>query len=351
MRDSRKVLLLTYGEPESNRFSDQFWYSLSILNRLTRRVAPIPRPALPLIAWKRARRRVREWRPSDFGSPLEAITRRQAELLAAKLNAELQREGSGETAAWEVEPVFEFRKPMLIPTLRAMAADSSGPVFILPAYVADSAFTDEISRSDIEKLESRGGSLPFAVHYVSDFANDPALAEIMADFILDQLRERGLADGATSCWGLILGSHGTLVNPPIPIETGLSAMLGLYEAILKRVGSRFASCSLGWLNHTLGGKWTEPSLREAASAMREAGITKIVYYPFGFFADNAETLLEGETILKPFGFERIEHLPCMNEEGALISFLARRVIEAAAQAARARRNPEQSGRSAVEATA
>ena len=72
MRDSRKVLLLTYGEPESNRFSDQFWYSLSILNRLTRRVAPFPRPALPLIAWTRSRPRVRARLSAEWRGALDA---------------------------------------------------------------------------------------------------------------------------------------------------------------------------------------------------------------------------------------------------------------------------------------
>ena len=37
-----EVLCLTYGEPPEHEWRPQFAYSLSILNRLTRRVAPIP---------------------------------------------------------------------------------------------------------------------------------------------------------------------------------------------------------------------------------------------------------------------------------------------------------------------
>ena len=47
-------------------------------------------------------------------------------------------------------------------------------------------------------------------------------------------------------------------------------------------------------------------------------------------ADNAESILEGRVILRPFSFERVEHLPCLNEDAGLIELLASAVLETAA---------------------
>ena len=47
---TRHVVLVTYGEPTTASFSEQLVYSWRILVGLTRTVAPIPRPLLPVIA-------------------------------------------------------------------------------------------------------------------------------------------------------------------------------------------------------------------------------------------------------------------------------------------------------------
>ena len=57
----RHIILITYGEPPTPAFTDQLRYSWRILLGLTRLVAPIPRPLLPLIALSRARTRNRLW--------------------------------------------------------------------------------------------------------------------------------------------------------------------------------------------------------------------------------------------------------------------------------------------------
>ena len=71
---TRHVVLLTYGEPPAAAFVPQLAYSWRILRGLTRRVAPIPAFAVPLIALWRARFRVGLWRAHAYASPIEAIT-------------------------------------------------------------------------------------------------------------------------------------------------------------------------------------------------------------------------------------------------------------------------------------
>ena len=62
----------------------------------------------------------------------------------------------------------------------------------------------------------------------------------------------------------------------------------------------------GWLNHTRGGRWTEPPIEEALARVKASGFSRVVYYPYGFLADNAESELEGRVALGAGGRPAIE---------------------------------------------
>src|SRR5436305_11795003 len=96
------VILATYGEPAINSFSQQWMYSYRILKGLTRKIAKIPAPLLPVVAIARARGRVKLWRENSFASPLEKLHRDTV----AALRAELASRGSDTL----VIPAYEFRR-------------------------------------------------------------------------------------------------------------------------------------------------------------------------------------------------------------------------------------------------
>jgi hypothetical protein len=50
----------------------------------------------------------------------------------------------------------------------------------------------------------------------------------------------------------------------------------------------------GCLNQTRGGRWTEPPIEEALAEVQARGHSRVVYYPYGVLADNAESELEGQ---------------------------------------------------------
>jgi protoheme ferro-lyase len=87
------------------------------------------------------------------------------------------------------------------------------------------------------------------------------------------------------------------------------------------------------LNHTRGGKWTDPPIEEALQAVAEAGYTRVVYYPYGFLADNAESELEGRVALAALEGVDSKHLPCLNESPALARAIATLVVESAGKSA------------------
>ncbi len=92
----------------------------------------------------------------------------------------------------------------------------------------------------------------------------------------------------------MLAAHGTLLKPSKPIETGLLATELLRCRIEQRLSSCFGIVVNGWLNHTRGGQWTDPPIEEALKRVSDAGFRDVVYYPYGFLADNAESQLEGQ---------------------------------------------------------
>ncbi len=112
------------------------------------------------------------------------------------------------------------------------------------------------------------------------------------------------------------------------METGRLATERLCAGIGQRLAGRFGGIYNGWLNHTRGGRWTEPPIEETLRNVVAAGHKKVVYYPYGFSADNAESQLEGRVALRAHPWETAAHLPCVNADPRFVSALARQVLEA-----------------------
>ena len=308
MSATRHVVLVTYGEPPTPAFVDQLVYSWRILLGLTRTVAPIPMPVVPVIALSRARGRTRLWRAYRYESPLEPITERQARTLGGTLAAV-------NGADWRVHVAYEFRRPLIEDVLRSLPPHE--PAVVVPMYAADSSFTHELSRGVAKTIVSADPSRDIRV---AGALEAEALADLSARHVLEHTAEAGWRGEAVA---LVLAAHGTVLNPTTPINTGLVATQRLCDAIVARLAPHFRVVVNGWLNHTRGGKWTEPPIDKALAQATAAGARRVVYYPYGFLADNAESELEGRMALEglPAGIES-RHLPCVNESPALAALIA-----------------------------
>ena len=305
------LVLTTYGEPPSPRFTEQLVYSWRILQGLTRTVADIPQAAIPFIALSRAHGRRRLWQANDYSSPLEPITEAQA----AAVGEALERRAPGE---WAVHVAYEFRRPLLHDVLRTIPGEA--PVWIAPMYAADSAFTHELSRQ--AAAAPMGGASRRARVEVLPALDLEQLADISAAHVLSRLKEGGTG----SATALVLAAHGTLLDPARPIDTGRCATERLYGAIRARLSLHFGLILNGWLNHTRGGRWTEPPIEETLRRVSQAGFTNVVYYPFGFLADNAESQLEGRLAAAAQPRLQIRFLPCLNDSAPLAAALARQIV-------------------------
>jgi protoheme ferro-lyase len=308
---STHVVLVTYGEPPAPAFVDQLVYSWRILLGLTRTVAPIPLPVVPAIALARARGRTQSWRAYRYQSPLEPITERQARALAGAL-ADEEADGG-----WRLHVAYEFRRPLLADVLAALPPDD--PAVVVPMYAAESAFTHALSRAVAERIVADSSGRRDI--RVLDAADPAALAEVSARHVLAHTADDGWRGEKVA---LVLAAHGTVLNPPTPIDTGLEATEALCGAIRQRLAPHFGMVVNGWLNHTRGGRWTEPPIDRALAQAVSSGCSRVVYYPYGFLADNAESELEGRVALEGLPVES-RHLPCLNDAPGLAQVLARQI--------------------------
>ncbi|MBI4541799.1 MAG: ferrochelatase [Gemmatimonadetes bacterium] len=319
------VILVTYGEPPTAAFGPQLVYSWRILLGLTRSVAPIPRWVLPIIALRRARLRQRVWAKERYLSPLESITRLQAEgLRAALATAAPERH-------WRVHVAYEFRGPPLGSVLDRLPPGD--PVEIVPMYAADSAFTHELSRRAVEdwvtRFSGRNGPRRAPVRVLPPL-DERMLAQLSALHVHRELGARGHRPDAR--WALVLAAHGTPLDPPRPVETGREATECVCRLITHRLHGDFGVIENGWLNHVYGGRWTEPPVDEALRAVSEAGFRRVAYFPYGFVADNAESQLEGRQALRARPELESVHLPCLNAAPDFLAALAGSVVAAARDA-------------------
>jgi protoheme ferro-lyase len=308
--ETRHVVLVTYGEPPAAAFVDQLVYSWRILLGLTRTVAPIPAPLVPAIALARAWSRTRSWGAYEYTSPLEPITEQQRDHVATALTSECA------DVDWQVHVAYEFRRPLIADVLRQLPPEDDA--FVVPMYAADSAFTHALSREVARPMNARRAR---DIHVAGALPADD-LAELSARHVLTHTADDGWRGGGVA---LVLAAHGTVLNPPTPIDTGLAATQALCDAIAARLAPHFGLVVNGWLNHTRGGRWTEPPIDAALARVAASGCARVVYYPYGFLADNAESQLEGRVALEAIPAIESRHLPCLNGSPALAALIARQV--------------------------
>ena len=306
----KHIVLVTYGEPTSPSFVEQLVYSWRILLGLTRTVADIPAPLIPVIALSRARGRNAMWRKNGYSSPLEPITLAQA----TQLRNALTRRSSD---TWQIHVAYEFREPLLSTMIKRLPREEA--VIVVPMYAADSAFTHALSRTTVDDLDPRR---PAPVMVLPPIDVDQ-LAAASAHHVMHNTNSEDERNRATA---LVLAAHGTLLKPAKPIDTGLEATERLRAGIENRLASAFGMVQNGWLNHTRGGKWTDPPIEEALQRVYDAGYRDIVYYPYGFLADNAETQLEGRLAVAAFPDLRVRFIPCLNGSSELAELLASQVL-------------------------
>jgi ferrochelatase len=259
--------------------------------------------------------RIRRGRPADAallaeirrryemigGSPLLAVTRKQARALESRLGV----------------PVFVAMR-MWHPFIEDVPGEASargvGRLCILPMAPFSVHVYVAATRSALESSELRG-RVPELVA-VEPWGTEPALVRAHAAVIAPHLEADPRAE-------LVVTAHSlptAAIRGGDPYRDQFEACAhAVFEALGRSGAIAFQSQGAD------GGDWLGPDLRAVLSDLGRAGARRVVLAPIGFLADHVETLydldVEARDWARELGLE-LARVPALNDSGGLIEAMA-----------------------------
>jgi ferrochelatase len=295
------VLLVNLGTPDAPTAAAVRRYLAEFLS--DRRVVEIP----PIIWQPILRGIILRTRPAksahayqqvwtDAGSPLAAVTARQA--------AALQAAWPGLTVDW----AMRYGNPAIGDRLAAMKAAGCERILIAPLYPQYCGATTATA-NDAAFAALAGMRWQPAVRTLPPYHDDPAYIDALAQSVRDQLATLDFEPQA-----ILASFHGmperTLhLGDPYHCHCVKTARLlgqALGRELTVTFQSRFGRA-----------KWLEPATDTTLAALPGKGVTRIAIVAPGFSADCLETLEElairGREGFEAAGGERFAYLSCLND--------------------------------------
>jgi ferrochelatase len=296
------VLLLAHGSPDSPDDVPDF------LLRVTG-----GRP-LPADAIKEVKRRY-----ELIGrSPLTALTLKQGELLAARLNM----------------PVYVGMRnwrPFISETLRRMIADLITHAIVICLAPQNSRTSVGLYRNSLAKCTDPGMTFDF----VESWHDEPALILAFVEK-LTAGRSQAIKE-AGAMVPVIFTAHSVprrtiLEGDPYEKQAKQTAELVAGAASLETTGWRFAFQSQGMS----GGTWLGPTVEATILDLKRSGHRGVFIQPIGFLCDHVEVLYDIDIVFKQFAENegmRLWRAESLNDSALLTSALET-IVESRLRAAR-----------------
>ncbi len=242
---------------------------------------------------------------TEQGSPLAAITARQAKALAGAFGDDVV-----------VDHAMRYGKPAIAERIEALKAAGCERLLIAPLYPQYCAATTATANDEAFARLRRMRWQP-AVRTLPPYHDDPAYIAALKSGI-----EQGLAGLDFEPQAILASFHGM---PQRTLELGdpyhchcrkTARLLGdaLGRDLLVAFQSRFGRA-----------KWLEPATDAELKALPRRGVTRIAIFAPGFAADCLETLEElairGREIFLAAGGTDFAYLPCLNDSPAGLAML------------------------------
>jgi ferrochelatase len=352
-----EVILAAHGEAESSGFVENF----RVGHRTLAHAAEVMRLPAPLRAVICLLAAFRKWRAGAPGSVHNARSRAQAEALAAKLEAAL-----GERV--EVRVAFASADPSVEGVLAHPPL--AGRRVVISMIPSDSRLSCGVVCHALARRGGRGETLMLARLW-----DDPAFIAVNAEHVRAHIRAHGttqisgtlsepvgapasgqvhrpasgLSPAVAGRTAILLALHGTLVRDAQGREPGFHAGLAekirfaqaLKAALESRDGDPWRDVVPAYLNHGVGGTWTEPTVRQALAALSARGVERVWVFPCDYLVDGAEITGDLASAMAGGGapgaptatgsIRETRLIPPLNASAPFIDFLADRVVRALAE--------------------
>ncbi|OQX07766.1 MAG: ferrochelatase [Desulfobulbaceae bacterium A2] len=269
------VVLLNLGGPERLEDVGPFLSQLFADRRIIR-LGPafLQRPLARLIAWRRTPKSRASYQRIGGGSPLNRITRQQADALAAALLP---------VPGMEVAVAMRYWQPRAQPVLASLVSRGVRRIIALPLYPHYSRAT---SGSSLEDLSEAAVSLLTApsVTPIRSWADHPAYIACLARRIREGWERCGREGTA-----LVYSAHSlpqSFIDEGDPYLAELQRSIAAVETVTGIKGRLCFQSRSGPV------RWLAPSTPETLHGLAAEGCRQVLVVPLSFVSDHVETLGE-----------------------------------------------------------
>jgi len=312
------VVLFQLGGPDTLEAIEPFLYNLfcdpDIIDFPFARLGR--KPLAKLISSTRANKVRHHYATIGGGSPIRRNTERQAQALAAELQAR------GFDARCFV--AMRYWHPFTAEAVAALEQTHCDEIVLLPLYPQYSSTTTGSSLNEWNRRYRQNGA---CVHRVTNFYRHAGYLDALVQTIDRTLARFAKPERAE----IIFSAHSV---PLAVIERGDPYQQQIEEtaALLMERGGWANGYRLCYQSKVGASRWLQPTLRATLRRVAEQRIEELCVVPISFVSDHVETLgeidHEARALAVRLGIRRFEMTPGLNDSPAFIRALADLVLEA-----------------------
>ncbi len=307
------ILLLNLGGPETLKDVEPFLYNL-FSDRQIIRLGPffLQKFIARRIARKRAPQSRANYAKIGGGSPILAITKKQAQALTRAL---------ADYGDYMVLPCMRYWPPFAGECIDRLLAAGVSRLIALPLYPHYSAATTGSSLVDLEKAIAQKATPP-SLTIIKSWPTQPGYIEALCKRITE-----GMARSADKQTELVYSAHSLprqFIDNGDPYVDELKQTISAIEA---KTGIRGHLC---FQSRSGPVRWLEPSTPDMLRLLAGRGVRKILMVPLSFVSDHVETLYEIDILYRrmarDLGME-LRSTPGLNDDPLFIQGLADLILE------------------------
>lgn len=327
--DTVGVVMMNLGGPDEEEAVQRFLYNLFMDPALVDiPVGGVLRHWLcKWIAWRRSKSVAEDYKRIDDGggSPINPLTREQAEHLEARLN---ERYGAPSGVDFKTYVAMRYWTPFSEDAAAQMEVDGVGEVVLLPLYPQYSKTTSGASLVYWHELEKAGEIPEWPTTYVFEYAAHPTYLQALSDRIDEGLERFPVS--VRDDVHLLFSAHGTPLNEMKERRDPYCCLVHSTVNHLMECRGEDRSFNTAFQSQVGRAEWLTPSTRdEVERLVAEEGRESILVVPVAFVTDHVETsyelALEIPEELEKEGAELPEYyevMPGLNSHPRFIEALA-----------------------------
>ncbi len=322
------VVMMNLGGPMGEEDVEPFLYNLF----MDPAIIDLPVPKRPrhwlsrLIARRRAQSVGEDYKLIGGNSPINQLTREQAEALERRLNG---RYGALTGAQFRTYVAMRYWKPSSEDCARQMAADGIDRVVLLPLYPQYSKTTTGASLVYWKALEEAGEVPARPTSLVYEYATHPLYVQALSERICEGLQRFPRA--VRSRVHLLFSAHGTPVKEMKQRRDPYCCLIhSTVQAVMDlRAAKEDRPFHVAFQSKVGPAEWLTPSTPDKLEALAEAGVEAVLVVPVAFVSDHIETAYELDIEVREeaqhAGIEHYEVTRGLNSHPLFIEALAEAV--------------------------